>query len=110
MFENSTDNGRSSNSPPYLLTLEVEELISPIKHSRRAKNISSSLRPRPLNKYLLFRRDFCAKMKRQGMNMSAAKLSMLVSEEWNKQPVRVLRYFEILENLAMDRLNEIYPA
>ncbi|KAF0507832.1 MATA-HMG [Gigaspora margarita] len=118
MFEknsskNSIDNGLFSGSPPYPLTLEVEELISPLKNSRRAtkfrKHPSVSLPPRPLNKFLLFRRDFHAKMIRQGMKMPYAKVSSLISQEWNKQPANVLRFFEILENLAKDKHNEMYP-
>ncbi|KAF0507833.1 MATA-HMG [Gigaspora margarita] len=110
--ENSIDNELLSNSPPYVLTLEVEELISPPSNSRRAtkfrKNPSSSPPPRPQNAYVLFRRDFIAKMKQQGMKMTFADVSRLAIEEWRKLPAEVLRYFEILEQLAKDKHKEIY--
>ncbi|KAF0507830.1 specific transcriptional repressor [Gigaspora margarita] len=93
---------------------EVEELISPPSNTRMAtkfrKNPSFSSPPRPPNRFLLFRRDFFAKMKQQGMKMTHAKVSRLTSEEWKKQPAEVLRYFEILEQLAKDKHKEIYPA
>ncbi|RIB30743.1 hypothetical protein C2G38_1424091 [Gigaspora rosea] len=112
-FENAIDNELFSNSSPYPLSLTIEELISPPKNTRRAtkfrKNPSFSPPPRPLNRYLLFRRDFAAKMKQQGMKMTYVNASRLVSNEWNNQPANVLRYFEILEKLAKDKHNEIYP-
>ncbi|CAG8652301.1 hypothetical protein C2G38_1424384 [Gigaspora rosea] len=106
--ENSIDNGMFSNSPPYLLTLEVEELISPPNNTRWVRRNPSPTRP--LNKYLIFRRDFTAKMRQQGMEMTARNVSRLSREAWDKQPAKVIRYFEILENLARDKHNEIYPA
>ncbi|CAG8769846.1 19497_t:CDS:2 [Gigaspora margarita] len=99
--ENSIDNELFSNSSPYLLTLEVEKLISPPNNTRKAtkfrKNPSFSSPPKPQNAY-------------QGMKMSIGDVSRLASGEWNKQPAKVHRYFGILENLAKDKHNEIYTA
>ncbi|CAG8531825.1 8372_t:CDS:1 [Cetraspora pellucida] len=113
-YENSFDNELfSSPLPPYQLTLEIDELISPPKNSRKAKkflkNPHTSSPPRPQNAFVLFRRDFYAKLRIEGIKMKNGDISRLASEEWHKQPKEVLRYFEILEQLAKDKHNEMYP-
>ncbi|CAG8514316.1 2058_t:CDS:2, partial [Racocetra fulgida] len=73
------------------------------------KNPYSSSPPRPQNAFVLFRRDFSAKLKLKEMKMNNGDVSRLASEEWSKQPKEVLRFFEFLENLAKDRHKKIYP-
>ncbi|CAG8487926.1 14364_t:CDS:1 [Dentiscutata heterogama] len=113
LYENSLNDEFFSHSFPYSLTLEIEELISPPKNSRKAKNFrknpSSASPPRPQNAFLLFRRDFHAKLRQKEIKMSNGEVSRLASEEWNKLPKEVLRFFETLEKLAKDRHSEVYP-
>ncbi|CAG8477063.1 37121_t:CDS:1, partial [Racocetra persica] len=112
-YENSFNNEFLNDSPPYQLTIGIDELISPPKNSRKAtnfrKNPYSSSPPRPQNAFVLFRRDFSAKLKLKEMKTSNGDVSRLASEEWSKQPKEVLRFFEFLENLAKDRHKKIYP-
>ncbi|CAG8444721.1 hypothetical protein C2G38_2070007 [Gigaspora rosea] len=112
-YENSL-NEFYGGSPPYNLTIKIEELISPPKNSRKAvkfrKDPSSSSPPRPQNAFLLFRRDFYAKLKKlKQTKLKTGDVSRLASEEWRKQPKDVLRFFEILENLAKDKHSQEYP-
>ncbi|CAG8688733.1 15017_t:CDS:1, partial [Racocetra fulgida] len=113
-YENSFDNELiSSPLPPYQLTIEIEELVSPPKNSRKAKkfqkNPHSTSPPRPQNDFILFRRDFYAKLRVEGIKMKNGDISRLVSEVWNQQPNEVRRYFKLLEKLAIERHNEAFP-
>ncbi|KAF0507836.1 MATA-HMG [Gigaspora margarita] len=87
----------------------MEILISKVNDPIRA-DLETPENLGNMNAYVLFRRDFIARMKQQGMKMSIGDVSRLASGEWNKQPANVHRYFEILENLAKDKHKEIYPA
>ncbi|KAF0559083.1 MATA-HMG [Gigaspora margarita] len=111
-YENSF-NEFYGGSPPYDLTIKIEQLILPPKNSRKAakfrKDPSSSSPPRPQNAFLLFRRDFYAKLTLKQTKMRTGEVSRLASEEWRKQPKEVLRFFEILEQLAKDRHSQEYP-
>ncbi|CAG8439803.1 8090_t:CDS:1 [Cetraspora pellucida] len=73
------------------------------KSNKFSKNPYSLSPPRPQTAFVLFRRDFSAKLKLKKMKMSNEDVSRLASEEWSKQPK------EVLENLAQDRHKEIYP-
>ncbi|CAG8439785.1 8088_t:CDS:1 [Cetraspora pellucida] len=112
-YENSFDNELfSSPHPPYQLFLEIDELISPPKSSRKAKKFLKnphSSPPRPQNAFLLFRRNIYAKLRHEGTKMKNGDISRFASKEWHKQPKEVLRYFEILEQMAKDKHNEMYP-
>ncbi|CAG8785002.1 14325_t:CDS:1 [Gigaspora margarita] len=111
-YENSL-NEFYGGSPPYDLTIKIEELILPPKNSRKAakfrKDPSSSSPPRPQNAFLLFRRDFYAKLTLKQTKMRTGEVSRLASEEWRKQPKEVLWFFEILEKLAKDKHSQEYP-
>ncbi|KAF0559086.1 MATA-HMG [Gigaspora margarita] len=110
-YQNSLNNDFFGNSS-YELTLGIEELISPPQNTRCAvkhrKNKSSP--PRPLNKFLLFRRDFIAKQKENGRTMNIEDMSRLASYEWGNLTDDARRYFEILEQMAKDKHREMYKG
>ncbi|CAG8747870.1 23420_t:CDS:1 [Racocetra persica] len=108
--ENSFYNELFSRSP-YPLTLEINDLISP-PNSRKAMKYQQNPTlspPRPQNAFVLFRRDFAAKLKQKEMKMKTGEISRLAAEEWHKQPQNVLCFFEFLENLAKEKHKLMYP-
>ncbi|CAG8601999.1 10386_t:CDS:1, partial [Cetraspora pellucida] len=97
---------------PYPLFVKIEELILTPRHSRKAEkhcnNPDSSSPPRPRNPFLLFRKNFSAKLKKEGKNLKNAEISKLAGQEWrNHQDVHW--FFKILENLAEENHNRSYP-
>ncbi|KAF0421495.1 MATA-HMG [Gigaspora margarita] len=112
-FNANSFNEFFSCSLPYELTIEIEELVSPPKNSRKAAKFRkdpSSSPPRPQNAFLLFRRDFYARLKLNKIKISNGDVSRLASEEWKKLPNEVLRFFGVLEKLAKDRHKQVYPG
>ncbi|CAG8738932.1 1832_t:CDS:1, partial [Gigaspora rosea] len=83
----------------------------PPQHTRCAENHRKEKRPppRPLNKFLLFRRDFIAKQKKNGRNMNLKDASKFASYEWhNNLTDETHRFFEILEQLAKEKHRQRY--
>ncbi|CAG8541040.1 10715_t:CDS:2 [Scutellospora calospora] len=118
--ENSLWKDEFLNVKPYPLTLDLDELISPASHSRRViqyeRNPTSSDPPRPLNAFFLYRKDFSAKLRKEGIKMKNGDVSHLVSEEWNKQPKEVLLHLPLdemvvneQENVNNDILLSLFP-
>ncbi|CAG8743392.1 17138_t:CDS:1 [Gigaspora margarita] len=110
-YENSFNNEFVGNSP-YELTLDIDELISPSPNTRKAekhrKNQSSP--PRPLNKFMLYRRDFIAKQKKNGIKMDIKDMTRWASYEWGNLTDEVHRYFEILEQMAKEKHRQTYAG
>ncbi|CAG8487940.1 14365_t:CDS:2 [Dentiscutata heterogama] len=89
-FENSSDDELFSEKPPYPLGMDIEELISPPETSRTTvkykKHPDLSNPPRPQNDWVLFRRNFTALLKLNGIKMKNTKISSLAADEWRRQP------------------------
>ncbi|KAG9289924.1 hypothetical protein G9A89_010230 [Geosiphon pyriformis] len=95
-------------NPPYALTLPFKQLIKPSSNPRRLNPP-----PRPANPFLIFRRNFMAKIK---SSMSPTdilppigRISQLASESWKQQPLDVIDYFYSLANLAKKEHLRLYP-
>ncbi|CAG8531809.1 8371_t:CDS:1 [Cetraspora pellucida] len=112
-FCDNTSDNKLFKDPPYPLALEINELILPPENSRKAirfKKNPYSKPPRPQNAWIIFRRNYTALSKSKGVKMSNADISRSAAEEWRKQPKEVVQFFEILEILAKEMHNEIYPG
>ncbi|CAG8502187.1 7578_t:CDS:1, partial [Scutellospora calospora] len=75
---------------PYQLTINENELIMPAYNSRRAvqyrNNPTFFSPPRPPNEFVLFRKNFYAKLKSDGLKVDNKKISGLASKDWRNQP------------------------
>ncbi|GBC03235.1 hypothetical protein RclHR1_05020012 [Rhizophagus clarus] len=95
-----------SKDLPYRLTLTFEDLLIPkIKNGGKI--------PRPLNSWLLFRKDYTAMIKKlQPENKNKFRIqdiSSMASESWKKQPAQVKQFFEILGVTAKKAHRLIFP-
>ncbi|CAG8556926.1 38665_t:CDS:1 [Gigaspora margarita] len=102
-------NDEQTNSAPYKLSLNVENLINPSKTSRRSKKTNDP--PRPQNSFVLFRRDFEAKYRllHKGEKIFSKKISSLAAKYWNVQPSSVRGFFKNLECMALDKHKKMFP-
>ncbi|CAG8795448.1 19797_t:CDS:1 [Gigaspora margarita] len=99
--------------PQYPLTMRIEDLVTPAQTSRRASQYlekhTKPTPPRPLNLYILFRKDFHAHLKSEGNNPSTGEVSKLTSKRWKKLSPQHRYFFQILADLAkLIHMNE-YP-
>ncbi|CAG8492368.1 23855_t:CDS:1 [Dentiscutata erythropus] len=90
--------------PPYELTIKRDELISPSINSRSALNHNKDpekyKKPRPLNSFMLFRKNYQAELKSLGVNIKNGEFLSLASKIWEEQPYPVKNYFEIAAKAA----------
>ncbi|CAG8487948.1 14366_t:CDS:1 [Dentiscutata heterogama] len=111
-YENSLNNELFSSSP-YQLTLEINKLISPPQNTRKAKkflkNPQSASPPRPSNAFILFRRDFFEKQKRNGTKMKLNDMSREAKNVWDNLSNEAKSYFDVLATWAKKRHDELYP-
>src|SRR5260363_365341 len=107
------DNELFSN-PPYPLAMDIEELTSPPKTSRKAirfrKHPHLSTPPRPQNAWVLFRRNYTELLKLKGDKMNNGEISRVAADEWRRQPPKVLKFFELLETQAKEKHKVLYPG
>ncbi|RIA99646.1 hypothetical protein C1645_730726 [Glomus cerebriforme] len=89
---------------PYELTLPFEELLLP-------KPMKNGKIPRPQNPWMLFRKDFTAKIKifSKINKLRVQDISSLASNSWKQQPPQVKQFFDILHISAKEIHNVIYP-
>ncbi|CAG8537233.1 2501_t:CDS:1 [Scutellospora calospora] len=102
---------------PHVLTISENELTKPAHDSRNAvkhrKNPISFSPPRPLNAFLLYLKDFYAKLKSDGVildNEANKKMSSIASKVWKQQPPSVHYYFTVLAKVAKEEHNKLYPG
>ncbi|CAG8688633.1 14011_t:CDS:1 [Dentiscutata erythropus] len=101
--------------PPCELAIKRDELISPSVNSR---NISNHIKdpknyknPRPLNSFMLFRKNYQAKLKSLGVkNTTIGEVSSWASKIWEEQPTPVKNYFEIAAEAAKEIHKEKDPT
>jgi len=92
----------SQTPPPYQLTLPLDDLLNSYPKSNGAI-------PRPSNSFILFRKDYSARIRAQSLNMTVVKVSAIVGQAWKKQPSSVLQFFEILSMVSYQRHKVMYP-
>ncbi|CAG8688637.1 14012_t:CDS:1 [Dentiscutata erythropus] len=100
--------------PPIELTIKRDELISPSIDSRNAsnhdKNPEKYKTPRPLNSFMLFRKNFQAELKSLGVDIKNGTISRLASKIWKEQPDPVKNYFKIAAEAASKIHKEKNPS
>ncbi|CAG8573239.1 10813_t:CDS:1 [Acaulospora morrowiae] len=97
-------------NPPYELTLTIEELTKP-SDKKRCKKDSLELKvPRPPNGYILYRKDFGAKIKLTQPNLKVQDISKMSSEHWKKEDSMVKLFFKILAEIQGENHNKQYPG
>lgn len=90
-------------NPPYKLTLAIEELIKP-SSQHQSKSV-----PRPPNGYILYRKDFGAKARLEGSNLTIQELSKLSAVKWQKEDAVVKSFFKILAEIQGLNHHKEYP-
>ncbi|CAG8773082.1 40927_t:CDS:1 [Gigaspora margarita] len=121
VFENPS---KSSNSPQtdlegslkkmteetfYQTTLPPDVLLAPHKRKRR-----SGKPPRAQNKFILFRKDYIARVRKEDpvrtKSMNTRDFSKEAKQQWEVQPVEVKRLFTIMADVAAKRHKAMYPG
>ncbi|CAG8543085.1 10552_t:CDS:2 [Paraglomus brasilianum] len=93
------------HNPPYILTLPFEKILA--KGKRAAKNKT----PRPLNQYMIFRKDFEARYKLEHPNqrLSTTEYTRMATKAWRKLPEQTKRYFVYLQREGEKWHKRTYP-
>ncbi|PKK76208.1 hypothetical protein RhiirC2_645189, partial [Rhizophagus irregularis] len=67
--------------------------------------------PRPLNSWLIFLKDFTAKIKTESnVKLCIKDISSMASKSWSNQPPQVKQFFEILGVSAKQVHTLIFPG
>ncbi|CAG8470226.1 24025_t:CDS:2 [Gigaspora rosea] len=94
-------------APPYELTLSLEELLAPRKKKK------SQTPSRPQNKFILFRKDYIARTRKEdpvrSKAMNTRDFTEGAKQYWEVQPAEVHRFFTIMANIATKRHLATYP-
>ncbi|CAG8652725.1 hypothetical protein C2G38_2251410 [Gigaspora rosea] len=94
------------SKPPYHLSLSLDILLAP---SRK----SPTHLPRPQNSFVLFRKDYNARMRLLNGNnpetLRAGSISSNAKIEWNRQPAAVKNFFKVLAKEADKRHKKMFP-
>ncbi|RIB09385.1 hypothetical protein C2G38_2044356 [Gigaspora rosea] len=96
------------DDPPYELTLSLEELLAARKKRKSQKP------PRAQNKFILFRKDFTARARKEDpvrtKSMNTRDFSTEAKKEWDDQPAEVQQFFTILAKVATKKHKAMYPG
>ncbi|CAG8631202.1 5571_t:CDS:1 [Ambispora gerdemannii] len=95
--------------PPYKLHLSIDKLLAPAKRTRKNKKDLNS--PRQQNKFIIFRKDFEAKLRLLNPNATYKfqDISKKCGAEWRLQPSEVKKYFDLLQRIAFKKHKFMYP-
>ncbi|CAG8522183.1 12015_t:CDS:1 [Ambispora gerdemannii] len=95
--------------PPYKLSLSMDELLAPAKRTRKNKKDSNN--PRQQNKWIIFRKDYEAKLRLLNPNATykIQDISKEYGAEWRSQPSEVNKYFDLLQRIAFEKHKLAYP-
>ncbi|CAG8558535.1 8153_t:CDS:2 [Paraglomus occultum] len=92
---------------PYDLTLSIDELLAPSKRPRNSKKPP----PRPPNSWILFSKDYAARLKllSNGSGADAQKIVKNAKPEWDKLSDDAKKWFNGLAEIAKRRHKAMYP-
>lgn len=88
----------------YRLSLDFNALVSP------ARNHDDSTIGRPQNAWILFRKNFATRVRKEHQNLAIGEVSKRASNEWKKAPPKVKRLFGALAEVAKKRHKLIHPG
>ncbi|CAG8588818.1 7910_t:CDS:1 [Cetraspora pellucida] len=99
---NSSEISSLLSHPPYQLTLTVEELTKApsMKNNQSKYGTSNDKIPRPSNPFMIYRKNYAAKMKSMQLAAHTTKTSVKVAKIWAQESKPVKRFFEILSLMA----------
>ncbi|CAG8796128.1 28275_t:CDS:1 [Gigaspora margarita] len=100
---NSSEISSLLSHPPYPLTLTVEELTkAPTMKNSKSKydGTSNDKIPRPSNPFMIYRKNYAAKMKTMCLAAHTTKTSVKVAKIWAQESKSVKRFFEVLSLMA----------
>ncbi|CAG8464676.1 13483_t:CDS:1 [Ambispora gerdemannii] len=95
--------------PPYKLSLSMDKLLAPAKRTRKNKKVLNN--PRPQNKWIIFRKDYVAKLRLLNPNATyqIQDISKECGVEWKSQPSEVKEYFDLIQRIAFEIHKIMYP-
>ncbi|CAG8578928.1 6721_t:CDS:1 [Paraglomus brasilianum] len=96
---------------PFRLTLSIEELTNPSAVARNVARGHTKI-PRPQNHFMLYKRDYIARLRAQGVNFKVTRITEItrqISQSWRKECGAVRQFFCILGNIAKEIHKEKYP-
>ncbi|CAG8463211.1 6411_t:CDS:2, partial [Paraglomus occultum] len=96
---------------PFRLTLSIEELTNPSTVARNVARGHTKV-PRPQNHFMLYKRDYIARLRAQGVNFKVTRMTEVtrqISESWKKERGAVRQFFCILGNIAKEIHKQKYP-
>ena len=96
---------------PFKLTLTIEELTNPTTVARNVARGHTKI-PRPQNHFMLYKRDYIARLRAQGVNFKVVRMTEItqqISESWRKECGAVRQFFCILGNIAKEVHKKKYP-
>ncbi|CAG8478666.1 6739_t:CDS:1 [Paraglomus occultum] len=96
-------------NPPCTLTMPIDNILN--HRSKKCRNGSEKKHPRPLNSYILFRRNLENQIRTQnpGRKHTLKEISKIAGKSWKTQPDKVKRYFHVLAKLSSYRHKAVYP-
>ncbi|CAG8438221.1 8129_t:CDS:1 [Scutellospora calospora] len=99
---NSSEISSLLSHPPYPLTLTIEELTKApsLKNSKPKYGTSHEKIPRPSNPFMIYRKNYAAKMKSMSLAAHTTQTSAKVAKIWAQESKSVKRFFEILSLMA----------
>ncbi|RIB09383.1 hypothetical protein C2G38_2108716 [Gigaspora rosea] len=93
----------------YQITLPQEKLLAPHKRKRQSRKP-----PRAQNKFILFRKDYIARARKEDpvrtKSMNTRDFSKEAKQQWDAQPAEVKRLFTIMADVAAERHKATYPG
>ncbi|CAG8652003.1 24424_t:CDS:1 [Racocetra persica] len=109
MFQGDPEEQLKEMELPCELGMPLEELLAP-----REQNNRSQKPPRAQNKFILYRKHYIARARKNNpqrtAGMKARELSKEASQSWDSESNEVKRYFTIMAEVAVKRHKEMYPG
>ncbi|CAG8500207.1 4622_t:CDS:1 [Ambispora gerdemannii] len=96
------------HDPPYKLLLSMDKLLAPAKRTRKNKKDLNS--PRQQNQFIIFRKNYDAKLRLLKTNAKFQDISKECGAEWRSQPSEVKKYFDLLQRIAFKIHKLMYPS
>src|SRR6266498_5096325 len=83
--------------------IDLEQILKTKPH--RSKEVSyknADIPKRPINAFLLFRKECNEFLKDKNINLKQKDLSTLIADAWKKQPKDIIMYYEDLAKKAKE--------
>src|SRR5262245_4572705 len=88
-------------SSDYTLSVDFNVLMNPERTRKlKAKGHERTKPPRPQNAFMLFRRDYDARVRREHPKLTVTAVSSMARVAWKNAPPEVVKLFRIFQRVA----------